>query len=162
MGTLKEGKYADVVILDQNPLSINPDDILGNTVLVTMVGGKVEFCREGNEAFCPEAQMTSVARIDSNIPKGFSLNQNYPNPFNPSTTIDFDIGGTGSQSVTLQVFDVSGRRVKLLVNEPLSAGSYTISWNGRDEKGQPVPSGIYFYRLTAGEYVDAKRLIMVK
>ena len=162
LGTLKEGKYADVVILDQNPLSINPDDILGNTVLVTIVCGNVEFCREGNEALCPEAQITSVTRMDTSVPSDFSLKQNYPNPFNPSTTIGFNIGGTGRNSVSLEVINISGRRVRLLVNESFSAGSYFVSWNGRNENGHLVPSGIYFYRLTVGEYVETKRFVLVK
>lgn len=162
LGTLKKGKFADVVILNKNPLEVNPDSILELSVLMTMVGGKVEFCREGNEALCPEPQATSVERISTNVPSGFLLRQNYPNPFNPNTTIGFDIAGAGSQPVNLQLFDASGRRVKVLVDQRLSAGSYTISWNGRDENGHRVPSGTYFYRLRVGEYVDTKRLNLVK
>jgi hypothetical protein len=162
LGTLKAGKFADVVILDQNPLEVNPDSILGLSVLMTMVGGKVEFCREGNESLCPAPQTTSVERHGTSIPSTFSLKQNYPNPFNPSTSIGFDIAGAGSQPVTLQLFDASGRRVRVLVDQRLSAGSYTISWNGRDEYGRPASSGAYFYRLKVGEYVDTKRLNLVK
>ena len=162
LGTLKAGKFADVVILDGNPLTVNPDSILGLSVLMTMVGGKVEFCREGNESLCPAPQTTSVERRSTSIPSTFSLKQNYPNPANPSTTIRFDVAGAGSQSVRLQVFSASGRKVRVLVNETLTPGSYAISWNGRDHSGQPVASGVYLYQLKSGDYVDTKRLVVVK
>jgi len=162
LGTLKAGKFADLVILDQNPLEVDPDEIFGLSVLMTMVGGRVEFCRAGHQALCPAAQMTSIETTDSSVPKSFSLKQNYPNPFNPSTTIGFDIAGTGSQSVKLELFDASGRRIKILVNAPLSAGSYAISWDGKDENGRPVSSGVYFYKLTADSFTETKTTVLLK
>ncbi len=91
----------------------------------------------------------------STIVKDFSLNQNYPNPFNPSTKINFAI--PKSDYVSLRVYDILGREVKVLVNENLSAGEYEV---GFDAKG--LSSGMYYYSLRAGEYVSVKKMVLVK
>ena len=155
LGTLKAGKFADIVILDRNPLAVSSDEILELSVLMTMVGGNVEFCREGNEALCPETPTTSVRTMDSSIPGSYALQQNYPNPFNPSTTIEFSL--RRSSYVTLNVYNTLGEEVATLASEVLSVGSYSVEW---DASG--VSSGIYFYRLQAGEFVETKKLVLVK
>lgn len=162
LGTLKAGKFADLVILDQNPLEVAPDEILGLSVLMTMVAGNVEFCREGSEALCTEAQATSIETIETTVPEDYSLKETYPNPFKASTTIAFDIMDSAGQSVKLDMFDTSGRRVRILVNELLSAGSYTVAWDGRDENGRPVSSGVYFYKLTAGSFTETKTTVLLR
>lgn len=83
------------------------------------------------------------------------LNQNYPNPFNPVTNIKYQIGE--NSFVTLKIFDVLGREVVVLVNENLKAGQYQVDWNASD-----YPSGVYFYRLTAGDYSQMFRMILLK
>jgi hypothetical protein len=88
------------------------------------------------------------------IPTVFSLEQNYPNPFNPSTTIRFDL--PKASVVTLKIFNTLGQEVVTLVNERRSPGRYQIQWNGN------VSSGIYFYRLQAGEYVETKKMILLR
>lgn len=98
---------------------------------------------------------TSVINETINGPQSFSLSQNYPNPFNPSTIIAFSIPQSGN--VTLNVFDVLGREVALLVNEVQSAGKYTVQFNGSS-----LSSGIYFYRLQSGNYVETKKLLLMK
>ncbi|MBK8552561.1 MAG: T9SS type A sorting domain-containing protein [Ignavibacteria bacterium] len=89
---------------------------------------------------------TSVIQNNS-APGNFSLSQNYPNPFNPVTKLEFRISDYGF--VSLKVYDVLGNEVRTLVNEKKSAGSYTITFDGSN-----LSSGIYFYKLTAGEYYD--------
>lgn len=93
------------------------------------------------------------------IPDRFSLEQNYPNPFNPSTTIRFGIpsGVSTDEATMLKVFDVVGREVATLLNEKLSAGSYTVKF----ETGG-LASGIYFYRLTAGKFIETKKMSLLK
>lgn len=91
----------------------------------------------------------------SSIPSDYKLFQNYPNPFNPSTNIKFQI--PGNSFITVKIFDVLGREVETLLNEPLSAGTFEINWNAAD-----FPSGIYFYKLTAGDFSDTKRMILLK
>jgi hypothetical protein len=89
------------------------------------------------------------------LPEQFSLTQNYPNPFNPSTTIKYSI--PTSEFVTLKVFDVLGREVATLVNEEKPVGSYEIKFNAAN-----LSSGIYFYRIQTGEFVEEKKMILMK
>ena len=88
-------------------------------------------------------------------PDKFNLSQNYPNPFNPTTKINYELRITNY--VLLKVFDVLGNEVAALVNEKQNAGSYSIEFNGAD-----LPSGIYFYKLEAGDFSDTKRMILLK
>jgi hypothetical protein len=95
---------------------------------------------------------TGIAR--EGIPIEFGLQQNYPNPFNPSTAIRFEL--PKSANVTLKVFNALGQQVALLVNEQKEPGYYEATWNAN------VPSGIYFYRLQAGEYMETKKMVVLK
>jgi hypothetical protein len=89
------------------------------------------------------------------LPETFTLSQNYPNPFNPSTTIVFGVPTDGP--VLLKVYDVNGREVRSLVNEPKNAGFYTVKFNAAD-----LPSGMYFYKLESGNFVTTKKMILMK
>ena len=93
-------------------------------------------------------------------PAGFALHANWPNPFNPETTIAFDLPQAGS--VELQVFDVLGQSVRTLVAESLPAGSHQVVWNGLDASGARVSSGVYVYRLQAGQQVRLRRMLLLK
>ena len=88
------------------------------------------------------------------------LAQNTPNPFNPSTTIRFTLADGGDTE--LQVFDVRGNNIKRLVAGSLAAGDHSVTWDGTDENGQRVPSGVYFYRLTSGAYEGLQRMLLLK
>jgi hypothetical protein len=101
------------------------------------------------------ANATDVPTDGSTIVKGYSLSQNYPNPFNPSTYISFSV--PSKSYVSLKVFDVMGREVATIASEELSAGSYTRQWNASN-----MSSGIYFYRLQVGNYLESKKLILLK
>ncbi len=85
---------------------------------------------------------------------------NRPNPFNPSTKISFTTDRL--ERVVLEVYDVSGRRIRMLLNDKLDAGLHSVVWNGLDETGNPVSSGVYFYKLTAGKQSLTRKAIMVK
>ena len=89
------------------------------------------------------------------IPDKFSLAQNYPNPFNPTTTFTFSL--PHSANVQLIVYDQLGQEVARVVGEQLTAGNYTVEWQAKD-----LPSGVYFYRLSAGEFVSTKKLVLMK
>ena len=97
----------------------------------------------------------AVNPISSRIPAEYFLAQNYPNPFNPSTTIKFDVSKTSL--VKLSVFDITGREIEVLANEILNPGTYSVNWNA-----DYVSSGIYFYRLTAGDFTQTRKMILVK
>lgn len=89
-----------------------------------------------------------------------ALGQNYPNPFNPATTIPYTLDRTSS--VRLTVYDIAGREVKQVVDAQKAAGSYTAMWNGDDERGVQVPSGVYFARVEAGTIVKTKKMILAR
>ena len=90
----------------------------------------------------------------------YSLRQNYPNPFNPSTTIKFSIANKGH--VSLKVYNVAGQLVSTLVNEVLEAKSHDIPWNGTNDLGSSVASGVYFYKLKADDYESTKKMILLR
>jgi hypothetical protein len=96
----------------------------------------------------------------------YTLSQNFPNPFNPSTTIQFSIPieamHASSAHVTLKVYDVLGREVAILVNDEKPAGSYSVTFNVETLHGASLPSGVYFYKLTAGEYIQTKKMLLMK
>lgn len=105
--------------------------------------------------------LTDVAEpVESTQPEVFRLNQNYPNPFNGSTRITFNL--PERLHATLSIIDINGREVTRLVEQKLNAGTHVITWNGRDRRQQPVASGVYFFRLSAGSNVEVKKLILVQ
>jgi hypothetical protein len=99
----------------------------------------------------------SIVEVDATIPDGISLEQNYPNPFNPSTRIVYTIGSNGGELVTLRIYDILGNEISTIVNEIQSPGVYEVSF-GADN----LTSGVYIYRLTAGEYSINKRMVLIK
>jgi hypothetical protein len=119
--------------------------------------------REGYST-SPIGQFTTsnILSIDDEkkIPLTYELHQNYPNPFNPITTIRFDL--PHSRNVMIEVFDILGRRVTVLANGIIDAGYHSIVWNGRNQNSETISSGVYFYRITAGNYVKTRRMLMLK
>jgi hypothetical protein len=90
----------------------------------------------------------------------FALRQNYPNPFNPSTTIEYSLAKTGP--VDIAIFDVNGRKVRTLAGGIERQGTHKAVWNGKNDRGMPVASGVYFYRLTAGEFTQIRKMILLR
>jgi hypothetical protein len=115
--------------------------------------GYVFLGTSGHGIYRSSQRTTSVAVSQSTI-AAFSLGQNYPNPFNPTTTIRYDL--PKSANINLKIFNTLGQEITSLVNEHKEAGYYQATWNAN------VPSGIYFYRLQAGEYVETKKMILLK
>ena len=94
-------------------------------------------------------------------PTEFALLQNFPNPFNPDTTIGYELAE--SADVTLQIYNVVGQVVRTLIAaEPQSVGRYQVRWDGMDDRGTPVSSGIYFYQISAGKFQDVRKLMLLK
>jgi hypothetical protein len=89
-----------------------------------------------------------------------ALVQNYPNPFNPTTTIRFSLADR--EHVVLAIYDVRGSRVRTLIDEPRTAGEYHVEWNGENDSGVRVSSGVYFYRLVAGNFQATKKMVLLK
>jgi len=109
-------------------------------------------------------KQVEVTPVSSNVtderPRRFSLSQNYPNPFNAMTAIAYDL--PESVRVRLEIYDLLGHRVRILADRFQSPGRYRLSWDGRDELGNNVPTGVYVYRLTAGAWVASRKLIVLR
>lgn len=118
------------------------DGVGGNTGVLKGWGLKFDYVTNGNE-------------LTSELPKEFKLIQNYPNPFNPSTNITYHL--PDREFVRIKVFDITGREIENLVNEMKDAGIHSISWNASG-----LPSGVYFYRIETGNFVDKKKMILLK
>ena len=94
-------------------------------------------------------------------PVTYQLNQNYPNPFNPSTIISYQVPNDGEQ-VRLEIYNLNGQLVRVLLDKEEAAGEYQITWDGRSDNGSRVATGMYLYRIKAGSFVSVKKMIMVK
>ena len=128
----------------------------------TAVGSYPYFC-----SFHPFMQGTivvkSTAVADGNVtntPSRYSLNQNFPNPFNSSTKISFYLPKSGN--VKLEVYNILGQKIRTLLEKVEQPGLKTLFWDGTDDRGLNVPTGIYFYRLTAQDFVDTKKMVYLK
>ncbi len=161
------GDSAGIAITDQFPndwssipLSASLFDVGENVVAVHLR----DTDPYGLTAFDMFIGMDVVVSIDDTpnktTPSSTRLYPNYPNPFNPVTTITYSIAKT--RFVSLKIYDVLGRLIRILVEEKKEKGRYEVVWDGRDEKGREVVSGIYFYQLTAGEFKDTKKLALLR
>ncbi|HRJ86575.1 MAG TPA: T9SS type A sorting domain-containing protein, partial [Ignavibacteria bacterium] len=106
----------------------------------------------------PCSKVIGITQINTYIPEKFRLYQNYPNPFNPVTTIRFDLPASSSSSmVKLIVYDITGREIAILYNGEYKAGQFETLWDASN-----LPSGVYYYRLTDGNFNDVKKMVIVK
>jgi photosystem II stability/assembly factor-like uncharacterized protein len=133
--------------VNNNQMTSNVAFLNENTGWVVGYGGLI--CKTTN------AGSTFISINNQNIPDGYSLSQNYPNPFNPSTNIKYQI--TNNSFITLKVYNILGKEVATLVNEKLSAGTYEVTF-----ECSGLTSGIYFYRLTCGDFSETKKMVLLK
>lgn len=98
--------------------------------------------------------------IETGLPASFSVEQNYPNPFNPTTTIDYSLP---SQSrVSIRIYNVLGQAIRTLVDEPQAAGKYSVTWDGKNQAGEAVSTGLYLYRIQAGDITQSRKMLLLK
>ena len=104
----------------------------------------------------------TVLEINQTAPvvKAFQLGQNYPNPFNPTTTIQYDIPQI--TTVQLNIYNLLGQKVRTLINKKQSPGHYSVTWDGKDDLGKTVASGIYLYQLQTEHFVQTKKMILMR
>jgi hypothetical protein len=158
----------DSGIGDESLLKMYRWDETGNTW--QYIGGLVDTARNEVTAeitglgtyalFTTKSPVGVDDEPESELPYRFELSQNYPNPFNPTTTIEFSV--PRRVQVTIEIFNVLGQRVRTLVNESKSAGSYRVEWNGTDNTGSSASSGMYLYRFQAGDVVQTKKMLLIK
>ncbi len=131
----------------------------GGTIVLSQAGTYYYICVPhaslGMKGTITVNTATDVKPLDDISPDNFVLMQNYPNPFNPATTISFSL--PSKTFVSLIVFNAQGKEVAILVNEELPAGYYSRKWNGIN-----LSSGVYFYRIKAGQFIETKKLILLK
>jgi len=102
----------------------------------------------------------TAAITKRSVPTQFALEQNYPNPFNSATIIRYEL--PKSVRSTLKLYNLRGQVVRTLLDRQQGAGYYTIDWDGKDDAGRMVPSGVYVYTLTAGEFRASKKLLLIR
>ena len=146
-------------VISSGPYTLGPGAT--RVVAFALVAGDSSLANIQKNADAAKAKWIAINKVvgitdnPGNVPLTYSLSQNYPNPFNPTTNFEFRIAKF--EMVTLKVFDVLGREISTLVNELRPAGTYMIRWNASS-----LPSGVYFYRLRAGDFVQTKKLVFAK
>ena len=143
-----------------------PDENGAQYALIEQMGnqpGKSYPLREGQTLVIDDAKTTKfrLSKINSSTPTAFELYQNYPNPFNPSTTIRYAI--PENQKVEIFIYDILGQKVKTLLSKAQEAGFYAVEWDGKNETGTAVTSGVYFVKIVAGKQFTAiKKMILLR
>lgn len=172
--------YSGNPVTGAGDIDFSPDDrvALGSVGPVTLPAGDSQYvafritCAGGSSnllnlsilktymQYPASIPLDVVQTQDLPLPEVYHLAQNYPNPFNPTTTIDFSI--PTRSNVSLEIFNILGQSIKVLVNSSLGAGEYSVNWDGTNEANSTIPSGIYFYRLKTDSFVETKRMILLK
>jgi len=128
------------------PFSISDGELTADdTLLITVTSLGI---------YSPDQEMSSQ------LPEQFALHYNYPNPFNPTTTISYDL--PEQAQVTLSVYDLLGKKIKTLVNQSQDAGNNIAVWDGTDNLGRQVSAGVYLYRIKAGEFIQTRKMLLLK
>jgi len=111
-----------------------------------------------------KAVVIPIAEAQGVMPRSFTLSQNYPNPFNSNTIIKFEISGTSGEAVqaSLKVYNILGEKVKTLFDEAKYPGNHSVTWDGTNDRGEKIASGVYLYRLSTGKYSETKKMTLLK
>ena len=139
-GLSSDGTFSNQVVIGQTAFGESSDSLFSG-------GGG--FLGGGDD------WMTSIDDVEDIIPLKFELSPNYPNPFNPSTTIKYTLAE--QSHVRLEIYNILGQRVEVILDESKDAGSHTEIWQAND-----VPSGVYFYRIVAGDFEDTRKMMLLK
>lgn len=114
----------------------------------------------GQRAYKYTVRTTRVAERTPAIPENFSLSQNFPNPFNPGTAIKFTL--PKASHVRITVFDMNGRQIDDILDQPREAGAHTVIWDAADKEGRLLSAGVYFYKLVAGDFIATRKMIVLQ
>jgi hypothetical protein len=134
------------------------DDRLGS-MYFGLIGGLVEFA-PAVRVQSPITILPDAIEGEAPIPFSYALNQNYPNPFNPETNIEFSL--PKDSYVSLTVYNLLGQQVRNVIDGNIAAGVHTALWDGRDESGAVVPSGVYFYKLYTPEFSQTNKMTLLR
>jgi beta-glucanase (GH16 family) len=160
-GLVRDGNWgqASIPVSDIRGESIDLRMLSYEFVILEVNGASCEFGLD--DIYWEGGGTVSVIEGEfSNAPIKYSLNNNYPNPFNPLTTIRYDLPEDGFVNVT--IYDMMGRTVKIMVTEEQNAGIKSVQWDATDSFGKPVSAGVYLYQIQAGEYMQTKKMVLLK
>ena len=115
----------------------------------------------GAFVFINQNSLPTAVAVESATPSDFVLGANYPNPFNPATTIPLSVPN-GAEAVDVAIYNLLGQLVRQVWSGPLAAGEHRLTWDGRDDKGQPVASGAYLYQLRVGEQLRIRKMVKLE
>jgi hypothetical protein len=155
-GALQSGLKAAIiditnnaVITDDKTVYIFENRYPGTPVLFNVIIGTAGFVSE------------NIAQWKAAMPDKYALHQNYPNPFNPATTIQYEL--PSQSQVSLEVYNILGERVRTLIDGEIhAADKYTLHFDGKNQYGEQLTSGVYFYRMKADNFVNSKKMILLK
>src|SRR5690606_32019587 len=105
-------------------------------------------------------QIFSVTNVNTELPLNYSLSQNFPNPFNPSTTIEFSL--KQRSDVTIKIYNMLGQEVRTLFANQLESGNHKVIWDGMNNQGIMMSSGTYIYKMISGDFVQSKKMLLLK
>ena len=125
-------------------------------IKVSLINGEVVTVEN------PVDYLLAQALAQPSLPRTFALKQNVPNPFNPSTTFSYSVPEGESINVSLKIYDLRGQLVRILEDRQRNAGTYYVQWDGTNTTGKKVSSGVYFYRMQAGHFVQTRKLVLLK
>ncbi len=146
-GLTPDSSYDALIIVESNDI-VNPAE----EIIVRLTTGEAGIGNSGGSS------------SSGSLPKAFSMAQNYPNPFNPSTSIAYDVpeGQEAGVDVSLEVFNIRGQKIATLVSGARTPGSYVVQWDGKDDAGRTTGSGIYIYRIKAGDFTSTRKMVILK
>jgi hypothetical protein len=169
-GTNRVDLYVDDVLI-LNDVAVGAGPITSISISAWDLPGRVYLddirgCHGGlMKASASGKTEASLKGVADAIPSSFELEQNYPNPFNPQTTIQYAIPAhshPGGVQVTLRIYNLQGQVVRTLVDEQKSPGHYHVVWDGKNDAGMRISSGVYLYTITAGDFKATKRMTILK
>jgi hypothetical protein len=142
-------------------LSVPDNDVYWYYVTAVFAGdyGQAESFASNCDSGSIE-DLTGIGDEPAAVPGQFFISQNYPNPFNPATTISY--GLPHDAEVRIEIYNVLGQKVRTLANDHQTAGYRTVIWDGNDDSGNQVSTGIYFYRLEAGDFHASRKMLLIK
>jgi hypothetical protein len=161
------GKEVSVILWNANNVPIEPGDSAIFRLPIQLTNNNVDSIHVlissgiNNDVSLLNAKQEDIR---NSIPRDWMLYQNYPNPFNPTTTIEFDVPEVAGRipRAAIQIFNILGQHMRTLERGIHDAGRYSVTWDGKNENGTRVASGVYFYRLLAGDYASTKKMVMLK
>jgi photosystem II stability/assembly factor-like uncharacterized protein len=139
-----------------------PDAVLVLDLVTSPTDRRIRVATHGNGAYIRDlvSETTGLEPEGTRIPRAYHLGQNYPNPFNPATMISYEL--PTESTVDLSIYNMSGQKVRALVSGRKAGGTHQVQWDGRDERGIPVASGVYLYRLDAGTFSETRKMVLAK